>query len=320
MSLAAVQENLGIDGVRARIAAIETRLVELQPSTSRNTSATAFADVLAGVTSSGPSSDAQGTNGDAIVAAARRYLGVPYVWGGTDPATGLDCSGFVQQVFGDLGIELPRVSRDQAQVGQPVGSLAEARPGDLLAFNSPVSHVAIYLGDGKMIHAAGRGKDVRITDVYETPTAIRRLTPAAPAAVNIAATNGSAGLPGGTPFADLFAAAGARYNLNPNVLAAVARAESGFRPDAVSSAGALGLMQIMPGTARGLGVNPLDPAQAVDGAARLLSGNLQRFGSLELALAAYNAGGGAVARYGGIPPYPETQRYVQKVMSYLGGF
>jgi cell wall-associated NlpC family hydrolase len=318
MSLAAVQENFGIESVRARIAAIETRLVELQPSAARTTSATAFADVLAGVSSSADSG-APGASGDAIVAAARRYLGVPYVWGGTDPATGLDCSGFVQKVFRDLGIELPRVSRDQAQVGQAVGSLAEARPGDLLAFNSPVSHIAIYLGDGKMIHAAGSGKDVRITDVYETPTAIRRVTAAAPAAVNITATNGAAALPGGTPFAELFAAAGARHNLNPNVLAAVARAESGFRPDAVSSAGALGLMQIMPGTARGLGVNPLDPAQAVDGAARLLSGNLQRFGSLELALAAYNAGGGAVARHGGIPPYPETQRYVQKVMSYLGG-
>jgi len=97
----------------------------------------------------------------------------------------------------------------------------------------------------------------------------------------------------------------------------VARAESGFNPRAVSRAGALGLMQIMPSTARGLNVDPLDPAQAVDGAARLLASHLDRFGTVELALAAYNAGPNAVARHGGIPPYSETRTYVQRVMSYL---
>jgi soluble lytic murein transglycosylase-like protein len=82
-------------------------------------------------------------------------------------------------------------------------------------------------------------------------------------------------------------------------------------------------MQIMPGTAPGLGVtNAFDPAQAVDGAAKLLSANLKEFGSLDLAVAAYNAGGGAVKKYGGIPPYAETQAYVPKVkaaLAALGG-
>ena len=77
------------------------------------------------------------------------------------------------------------------------------------------------------------------------------------------------------------------------------------------------LMQIMPATARELGINPLVPSQAVDGAARLLRQHLNEFGSLPLALAAYNAGGGAVRRYDGIPPYAETQAYVVKVQNAL---
>ena len=103
------------------------------------------------------------------------------------------------------------------------------------------------------------------------------------------------------------------------LLSSIARAESGYNPNATSGAGAQGLMQLMPETARSLGVDPTDPAQAVDGAARLLAGHLQRFGSTALAVAAYNAGGTAVARYGGIPPYAETQAYVRRVMSYRGG-
>ena len=273
----------------------------------------------------GAAASGSGPSGSEVVAAAKKYLGVPYVWGGTDPATGLDCSGLVQRVYRDLGIELPRVSRDQAQAGRPVASMADARPGDLLAFHSPVDHIAIYLGDNMMIEAPRPGKNVQISSVWEPPSAIRRVLPEAPAGGvqaagsigNVAAT-GAVGRLSGVPFADLFVSAGRRHGVPSALLAEVARAESAFDPRAVSHAGAQGLMQLMPATAAGLGVsNSFDPSQAVDGAARLLRDLLDRFGRTDLALAAYNAGPGAVLRYDGIPPYAETQSYVAKIMSRL---
>ena len=108
--------------------------------------------------------------------------------------------------------------------------------------------------------------------------------------------------------------------LQPVLLAALLRSESGFDARAVSPAGAQGIAQLMPGTARGLGVtDPFDPAQAVPAAARLLAGHVRAFGSVPLALAAYNAGRGGVERHGGIPPYPETQAYVARVLALAGG-
>ncbi len=107
-----------------------------------------------------------------------------------------------------------------------------------------------------------------------------------------------------------------KYGVDPQLVLAVVQQESGFRADARSPAGAMGLMQLMPATARSLGVDPLEPAEAVDGAARLLKSHLQRFGATELALAAYNAGPGAVTKHGGIPPYKETQTYVRRVLEY----
>jgi hypothetical protein len=121
------------------------------------------------------------------------------------------------------------------------------------------------------------------------------------------------------PLADPFERAAKAEGLDVKLLRAVAWAESRGRQQAVSAKGALGIMQLMPGTAEQLGVNPFDPDANVHGGARYLAQQLARFRSLPLALAAYNAGPGAVLRWGGIPPYAETQSYVAQIMSRYQG-
>lgn len=113
--------------------------------------------------------------------------------------------------------------------------------------------------------------------------------------------------------------AAARHGLDPGLLRAVAQVESGLRSDAVSPAGALGIMQLMPPTARSLGVNdPFDAESNLEAGARLLRSLIDRFdGDLARALAAYNAGPAAVLRHGGIPPYPETRGFVSRVFDLL---
>lgn len=117
-------------------------------------------------------------------------------------------------------------------------------------------------------------------------------------------------------FQDVISQAAQATGLDPRLIRAVAERESGMDPQAVSSAGAQGLMQLMPGTARDLGVqNSFNPAENALGGARYLKEMLSQFGgNLSLALAAYNAGPDAVAKYGGIPPYPETEAYVRGVL------
>ncbi|MCX6587102.1 MAG: lytic transglycosylase domain-containing protein [Acidobacteria bacterium] len=120
------------------------------------------------------------------------------------------------------------------------------------------------------------------------------------------------------PVARLIGPNAGRHNLRPELIQAVMEVESGYQVRARSRVGAIGLMQLMPQTARHLGVNAHDPAQNVEGGARLLDMLVTKYegrpNGLALALAAYNAGAGAVDRYGGIPPYRETRGYVKKVL------
>jgi soluble lytic murein transglycosylase-like protein len=125
----------------------------------------------------------------------------------------------------------------------------------------------------------------------------------------------------GDAYSSIVNQASQQYGVPANLIQAVIQQESSGNPNAVSSAGAQGLMQLMPATAKSLGVtNPFDPTQNIDGGAQLLSQLLTRYnGNTALALAAYNAGPTAVDNAGGVPNYPETQNYVQSILANLLG-
>jgi soluble lytic murein transglycosylase-like protein len=157
--------------------------------------------------------------------------------------------------------------------------------------------------------ACGRAVSAQVFEVSNG--AMRRVDAAEPPAATARPT-----LP--RALAGAVQAAAARYGLAPELLDAVARQESGYNAAAVSPAGAVGLMQLMPATARSLGVDPTDPVQSLNGAAAYLRSLLDRFdGRLDLALAAYDAGPAAVEHYAGTPPYRETRAYVSASLDRL---
>lgn len=282
-----------------------------------------------GLTQPGLGSVPGTSTGLLVVAQGMQHLGAPYEMGGIEPSTGFDSSGLVQRAYRDVGVNLPRASWDQARMGIEVSGLDAAQPGDLVGFGSPVDHVALYVGDGKILEVAppaggpgeaeGQGDGVRVAAISRPVSTVRRIVASQTNSTGFAANSGwsigSLGSAAEVQYQTLFDQAGARHGIDPALLAAVASVESGFNPGAQSPAGAQGLMQFMPATAKEMGVDPLDPASAIDGAARYLKREIDRFGSIELAAAAYNAGPGAVSRYGGVPPYSETQTYVKKVIS-----
>lgn len=157
------------------------------------------------------------------------------------------------------------------------------------------------------------GEAATVTSPSTTTSAL-----ATTAATEASAAEGS----GAVPYQSLIEEACARYGVEPSLLAGLIEQESHFDPNVGSGAGAEGLTELMPETAASLGVtDPHDPTQSIEAGARLLSEKLSEFGgNKELALAAYNAGSGAVQQYNGIPPYPETQEYVQKVLGYASGY
>ncbi len=116
-------------------------------------------------------------------------------------------------------------------------------------------------------------------------------------------------------YAPIINAAAQRNGVDPGLVNAVAAVESGYNQNAVSSAGAVGIMQLMPETAAAMGVNPYDAASNIEGGAKFLGSQLRQYnGDVKKALAAYNAGPGAVEQYGGVPPYAETQNYIRRVL------
>jgi soluble lytic murein transglycosylase-like protein len=169
---------------------------------------------------------------------------------------------------------------------------------------------AVTTFDGPTLHAGGAARSIREA---------MGLTDDAPAALTADTAPPVAGaLRAPAHVRPLLEAAAARHGLAPALLDAVAHQESRFRQEAVSHKGAIGVMQLMPGTARAMGVDPNDKLQNLDGGARYLRAMLDRFGGdVTLALAAYNAGPGAVERHRGVPPFRETQDYVRRISADL---
>jgi soluble lytic murein transglycosylase-like protein len=204
---------------------------------------------------------------------------------------------------------LARMNALQALMDSASGSVAPAAD-NTAAFSAAMNAATASTGTGTNANFANLASPIGTATI------------AGATDTTASATGGASALPASTPYGSEITAAAQRNGLDPALLAGLIKQESGFNANARSGAGAQGLTQLMPSTAAGLGVtNPLDPGQAIEGGAKYLKQQLDRFGGdVARALAAYNAGPGAVQRFGGVPPYAETQNYVRAVQATAAAF
>lgn len=256
--------------------------------------------------------------GEQVVKNAQQYLGRPYKWGGSTPSENFDCSGLVQYVYKQVGIGLNRTTYDQVKQGTPV-SKNQLQVGDAVFFGSPSAphHVGIYMGNGQYIHAPKTGDVIKVSNLNsrsDYATARRYASGGSVSRTTSSNYNGK--------YASYINEAASKYGVSAALIAAIIKQESDFNPNDRSGAGAMGLMQLMPETARELGVNnPYDPRQSIMGGTKEIARLLKKYnGNLDMALAGYNAGEGAVARAGGIPNNKETRDYIPKVKKYMKEF
>ncbi|MFO8076230.1 MAG: lytic transglycosylase domain-containing protein [Actinomycetota bacterium] len=292
-------------GVQQRMSQIESRFAA--PGS--------FAETLASVGGAGGTSRPSSVGGAAAGSPASSVGGAAA--GSPASSLGGAAGGSPASSLGGAAGGSPASSGASASLAAPSGGAAGAADtalfsaaanGDAAAGGSGVGHGGSRTL-GAMLAAAGG----------QAPESLRgadAVGDAGAASPPTAAASGSwaARLPeAGQRWAGAIEQAADDAGVDPALLAALVQHESGFRPDAVSHAGAIGLAQLMPGTAAGLGVDPRDPADNLAGGARYLRTQLDRFGDVRLALAAYNAGPGRVSRAGGIPQITETQQYVERV-------
>ena len=167
-------------------------------------------------------------------------------------------------------------------------------------------------------YSTGTHSDIKQAD-FDSAFEAASIIYAKPASDSSQQTDANNGITAPESMESIFKEASAAYGISEQLLKAVAKAESDFNPNSTSNAGAMGVMQLMPSTAKALGVtDAYDVRQNIMGGAKLLSQLLSKYnGDTSLALAAYNAGSGNVDKYGGIPPFKETQHYVSKILGYL---
>lgn len=240
-----------------------------------------------------------------------------------------DCSQFVQEMFKEfLNIKLPRTAAEQAKQGTEVKKISDLQPGDLVFFNTVKgkenSHTGIYTGNGNFVQMGNSGlKEQNIYNPYwftKYNTARRVI----PSSASIQPTTSSKSYTG--KYANAVNKYASDYGIDPNLIAAIIQQESTFNPNAGSSAGARGLMQLMPGTAKEMGVKDItNPADNIAGGTRYFAQMLQRYkGDVELALMAYNAGPSRIDKWidsGRSTALPtETTDYVPKVMGHYQQF